>query len=112
MNTEQEKALIEALIKQGCADDLEQATDYLEENYQGKWRNDRDYIENFLDDTGFFAMHCHGCIGGKAEKERFDKHLEHLQAYFDYDAYVRDMFLGGDIFKIELGNEWHYFWNH
>jgi len=68
--------------------DLEDADDYrtvsaaFQDAYIGE-TSARDYAENLLDDTGQLDA------------------LGELAQYFDYDAYARDMLLGGDVTENE-----------
>lgn len=72
-----------------CFDSLDK--DDFQERYRGYYDSWRQLAEDILDETG-----------------GLDEIPEHLRCYFDYDAYARDIRLGGDM--VEDNN--HFFWNH
>jgi len=77
--------------------------------------------------VGTYAKYNSGSIAGKwldledySDKEAFleacaelhkDEIPENLRSYFDYEAYARDMKLGGDVWTAEHGGETWVFWN-
>jgi antirestriction protein len=70
----------------GCVSGWDQVADYIEEHYRGAWNSLQDYAENYLDDTGAFE--------GLPE--------DHIaRQYFDYEAFARDLELGGDVSTVE-----------
>jgi len=58
----------------------DQAEQYFEDSYHGTYSNKADWCEEFLDDTG-----------------GLNEMPDNLRPYFDYESYVRDMELGGDV---------------
>lgn len=62
-----------------------------EASYIGRFRDDAEMVENVADETGLL-----------------DEIPENLRYYFDYEAYGRDIRLGGDV--REYGG--YYFWRH
>lgn len=62
-----------------------------ETSYIGEFRSDTELAEHVVDDTGLLG-----------------EVPENLRYYFDYEAYGRDMRLGGDV--REYGG--YYFWRH
>jgi len=61
------------------------------DRYYGQYRDWKQMAEELLDSTG-----------------ALDAIPENLRYYFDYDAYARDMRLGGDMCE----HEGHFFWNN
>ena len=62
-----------------------------EDKYRGEYDSFTDLAEQLLDETG-----------------DLDQIPEHLRGYFDYEAYGRDLRLGGDFVE----HDGHYFWNN
>ena len=62
-----------------------------EERYRGEYSSWTTLAEEILDETG-----------------ELDEIPEHLRGYFDYEAYGRDLRLGGDFTE----HDGHYFWNN
>lgn len=83
--------LIEAMSDAG-ADDAE---DFVDDKYRGRFDSWQDMAEQWIDETG-----------------ELDKVPEHLQAYFDYAAYGRDMELCGDFSGYRADGDLYVFWNH
>jgi antirestriction protein len=83
--------LIEAMSDSG-ADDAET---FVDDKYRGKFDSWQDMAEQWIDETG-----------------ELDKVPSHLQAYFDYAAYGRDMELGGDFSGYRDDGDLYVFWNH
>lgn len=65
--------------------------DDFQDRYRGQWSSWLEMAEELLDETG--------------ELEAIP---ESLRRYFDYDAYARDLRLGGDFCE----SSGHFFWNH
>lgn len=65
--------------------------DDFNERYHGEHSSWRDMAEELLEGTG-----------------ELNEIPERLRYYFDYDAYARDMRLGGDMCE----QDGHFFWNH
>lgn len=65
------------------------------ECFDGKFDSEKDWAENFLEDTGAL-----GAIP------------ENLRCYFDYDAYARDAGIGGDLTFVRHDGDVWAFWNH
>lgn len=65
--------------------------DKFQDCYRGEFSSWEDMVEQLLEDTG-----------------ELNQIPEHLRNYFDYQAYARDMRLGGDICE----HDGHFFWNH
>lgn len=63
---------------------VDKVQDYIEENRLGITNNLIDWVVEFLDESDFFR-----------------DASEEVKKYFDYESYVRDMKLSGDIFTIE-----------
>ena len=81
-----------ALLSQFC-DNLEEARQAIEDNYQGCYESLADYAEELTTSTSEVP--------------------EHLSYYIDYDRMGRDMEMSGDIFTIQTAyNEVHIFWNY
>lgn len=78
--------LVEDLLKWYHDGDLDAAKQALEENYQGEHNSLADYARYWLEETGAFT--------GMSQ---------YIQQYFDYEAYGRDLELGGDIYTIQEG---------
>lgn len=69
------------------------AGDSFDDAYRGEWDSEEDYARSFLDDMG--TLEDDGIAA----------------AYFDYEAYTRDLFMS-DMFSIEADNGSVYvFWN-
>lgn len=72
---------------------LEGAIDMLNDNYMGCYKSEDEFIDQYLEDTGFF-----------------EGVSEHIKNYFDYKSYLRDLDMNGDIFSIVVKfDEHHYF---
>lgn len=52
------------------------ALEHFEEAYQGEWDSEEDFAENLIDDLGYL-----------------NEIPEHLQFYFDYEKFTRDLFI-------------------
>jgi antirestriction protein len=90
------EAVSEILSEDRCM--LENIDDYIDEHYQGVHESKLHYIENFLEETGYFLE-----IEDKRQREQ-------IESYFDYDAFVRDMELNSEVFFIETAwNKYHAF---
>lgn len=75
---------------------VEDARSDFDDAYIGLYNSVRDYAEQYLEDTG-----------------ALESMPEELRAYFDYDAYARDLELGGDIWAVlEPGRGYHLFHNN
>ena len=83
--------LIEAMSDSG-ADDAE---DFIDDRYRGKFDSWEDMAAELLDETG-----------------ELDKIPEELRNYFDYSAYGRDLHLGGDFTGYRVDGDLYVFWNH
>lgn len=83
-------AIVENLA--GGEDYLDDAKDILEDKYQGEWRSARDWLENFIEETGMMS-----------------DWPELATRYFDAEMYLKDMFRGGDIQTLELNGMVHVF---
>lgn len=74
---------------------LDDAIEYMDNNYQGEFDDLESYADQFLEDTG--------------ELNQIPKHLRY---YFDLKAYARDLELNGDVFTIDSKNgNVHVFYN-
>ena len=72
--------------------DIEYAKKAMEDSYQGEYTSLEDYAYHFASDTMEIP--------------------EHIEPYFNYEKFGRDMELSGDIFIVELGyRNIHVFWN-
>ena len=80
--TEHGAPFIAYLEHLGTDSDVAEAVEEFEERYCGEWDSERAYAENLLDELG-----------------ELNSIPEHLQYYFDYDAYARDLFRGGDYWR-------------
>lgn len=65
------------------------------ENYAGKYDSEKDWAENFLEDSGMLQ-----------------EIPENLRYYFDYEAYARDARMGGDVTFVRHDGDVWVFWNH
>jgi antirestriction protein len=75
--------------------EVEAAESALEESYQGAYDSSEAWAEEFLESTGAFP-----------------KGTETLQQYFDFERYLRDLELGGDIYMLTTPDgRCHIFWN-
>ena len=83
--------LIEAINDSGEDD----AESFVDDKYRGKFDSWQDMAEQWIDETG-----------------ELGKVPEHLQAYFDYAAYGRDMELSGDFSGYRVDGDLYVFWNH
>lgn len=75
--------------------DLDRASEWLAEHYQGEWRNIEEYAEQWLDDMGWLK-----------------EVPESLRYHIDFASWARDAQLGGDIFVVNGGIGVHVFDNH
>lgn len=76
------------------SDDVDDAAHALEERYAGAGDSLRDWIEDYLDDTG-----------------QLDEMPERWHAYIDFERYANDLELGGDIFTVSTSDGLvHVFW--
>ena len=66
-------------------DDIDQATEVLEERYHGCYSSLAEYAEEYTDSTAHIP--------------------DHLQSYIDYERMARDWELSGDIFTIETAHD-------
>jgi antirestriction protein len=90
-----DNASLLAQVYNALNDSIENAKEFIEENYQGCHKNIEEWAYQFLEDTG-------GLEGVPA----------HLESYIDFAAYARDAKLNGEILTIETGhNEVHVFLN-
>ncbi len=60
----------------------------------GRGNSLSDWVSDWLDETG-----------------ELNAIPENLRNYFDYDAYARDLELGGDVFTVRHNGETWVFWN-
>lgn len=74
-----------------CACFGEWDADLFNDRYRGEFRSWKDMAESFVDEMGYLS-----------------DVPDHLQYYFDYEKYARDMRLGGDMCEDNL----HFFWNN
>ena len=88
--------LVEAVMGQGVTgDDADSIKDYIDENYQGVYKNLEDYAYRFHEDMGDLPKD------------------EWFANYIDWEAVGRDLELGGDVWTHEVGyGKVHVFWNH
>lgn len=63
------------------------AVEYIEENYQGEFKDLIEYAWNWLEETG-----------------EWDQIPKHLQGYFDIQAYARNLDLNGEMFTVDAPN--------
>jgi antirestriction protein len=75
--------------------DIEQCKTYLEECYQGSYKDLEEYAYQYCEDTGMLSE----CS-------------DNLKFYIDYKRMGRDFKLSGDIFTIECNGEVHVFNNN
>lgn len=80
--------LLLELVSGGYASDLADAIKFHEENYRGQFKTLEDYAEEYLNDTGAFEGAPDLC-----------------RQYFNFEAFSRDLELGGDVFTIETGHQ-------
>jgi antirestriction protein len=73
--------------------DLE-VEDWLSDRVAGEGDTLADWVASFLDDIGFFR----------------DKPKE-MEQYFDFEAYGRDLLLGGDVSTANVNGRVLVFWN-
>jgi antirestriction protein len=93
------EAVSELLSEEKCT--LENLDDYIEDHYQGVHESKLHFIENFLDEIGYFCE-----IKDKRQREL-------IEYYFDYGAFVRDMELNCEIFFVETDwDKFHVFWGN
>ena len=88
--TESDKEeLFDALIEDGYANDLDEAEEYHDENYQGVYGSDADFARQTAEDLG------------ELESDR------KMSIYIDWEHYARDVMM--DYFTIEVGSDTHYY---
>jgi antirestriction protein len=68
--------------------------DDFSEHYAGEASSEREWVETWLEDSGLLS-----------------EIPENLRYYFDYDAYLRDMKLGGDVSFERIDGTVYAFWN-
>lgn len=90
-----DQELIEAIMDRENFETEEEATEYLDDHYQGEHLSLVHWAENFLEESG-----------------SLEGMPENLVRYFDFDYYARDAELGGDIFTIESAGGIYVLWNH
>lgn len=79
-----------------CGHGVAKAVEYIDDNYQGKFKDLTEYAWNWLEESG-----------------EFEQILKHLQYYFDIQAYTRDLNCNCDVFTIDAPNGNIYvLWNH
>ncbi len=74
--------------------DIDQAKTCMEDSYLGAWDSLEDWATNFLEETG-----------------QLEALPQHLQCYFDTQAFARDCELGGDVFTVHVNGSTHVFSN-
>ena len=90
---EEHGQIISHLIDGHC--EIDNAEDYLQDNYQGEFKNLEDWAYQHIEDTGMLQ-----------------DVPETIKNYFNYESFAEDCRLNGDIFTIETGyQEVHIFWN-
>ena len=67
----------------------------IRDRYAGQGDTLADWCEQFADDTGML-----------------DEMPEKLRPYFDFEAYARDLQMGGDVSTSRQGGTVYVFWNH
>lgn len=92
-NEENGELVLEILAHLGSGTSIEDAKEFLENNYQGTHKDLEDYACQLHEDIG----------------TEIPKHLTH---YIDWAKMGRDMDLNGEIFTIDLEDGMHVFWNH
>lgn len=93
LQEEQGELVLEIMNYLGSGTSLEDAKEFLENNYHGHYKDLGDYaVEMF--DCGCYEI------------------PKHIYNYIDFDAMGRDYELGGDIFTIDDGFGVHIFSNH
>lgn len=92
-NEEQGELILELMNYLGLGTSIDDAKEFLDNNYQGIHKDVGEYAEYITEE-----------IGTEIPK--------HLQYYIDWDKMGRDMKLDGDIFTIELNDGMHVFFNH
>lgn len=90
---EQGELVLEILAHLGSGTSLEDAKEFLENNYHGHYK-----------DLGYYAMEMFDCGCYDIPK--------HIYNYIDFDAVGRDYEMSGDIFTIEDRDGVHIFSNH
>lgn len=86
--------LIMGLINQGVVNNIEDAIEYHENNYQGQHDSLSDYAQEFFESCGYL-----------------DDLPDLIKYHIDYESMGRDFELGGDIFTIESGRTIHVYTN-
>lgn len=75
--------------------DVDEALEAVEDNYQGVHKDLEEYAAQFLEETGELSAI-----------------PENLRYYFDYEAYARDLELGGDVWTADAEEGGiHVFWS-
>jgi antirestriction protein len=92
-NEDNGELILELVSHLGSGTSIEDAKEFLDNNYQGTHKDVGEYAEYITEECG----------------TEIPKHLQH---YIDYDRMGRDMELNGDIFTLELNDGLHVFWNH
>jgi antirestriction protein len=92
-NEDNGELILEIMDHLGSGTSIEDAKEFLDNNYQGTHKDVGEYAEYITEECG----------------TEIPKHLQH---YIDYDRMGRDMELNGDIFTLELNDGLHVFWNH
>lgn len=92
-NEENGELILEIVAHLGSGTSIEDAKEFLENNYQGTHKDVGEYAEYITEECGTAIP-------------------KHLQYYIDWDKMGRDMELSGDIFTIELDDGMHVFFNH
>jgi antirestriction protein len=85
--------ILELVAHLGSGTSIEEAKEFLDNNYQGTHKDLGEYAEYITHECGHEIP-------------------KHLQYYINWDAMGRDMDLNSDIFTIELDDGMHVFWNH
>jgi antirestriction protein len=79
----------------GLADE---ADEWISDRYAGEGETLIDWCEEFLDNTGFFG-------------ELSGSNRDQIVQYFNYEAYARDLELGGDVSSVRVNGRVLVFWN-
>lgn len=79
-----------------CDDyDIDEAIEALDEKYIGEYDSEKDFIYDFVDQQDFL-----------------NNLPKHVQYYFDYDSYLRDMKLNSEIDIYEINGTIHVFYTN
>jgi antirestriction protein len=93
LNDEQGELVLEIIAHLGSGTSIEDAKEFLENNYQGIHKDVGEYAEYITNECG--------------------NHIpSHLQYYINWDQMGRDMECNGEIFTIELNDGMHVFFNN